>query len=224
MDIKHQYNKVGNQYIEGQESFFSKREDWCRIAIARHLGDIGGKKILDIGCGGGVDFKIFEQKGADVFGIDPSEIMVKDAKGKVKNPDNIKVGEYEEIPFPDKTFDIVFGRFSLHYLKNFDKAYQEMHRALVPNGILLLVVSHPAFDLAYLREDEHKNNDVITVELYNNKTRITFPPHILRDYFSPTFFKLFDLKRLDEYSEEELKKRTANIPGALLYFAQARRE
>lgn len=213
---------MGNQYVAGQESFFSKREDWCRVAIAKHLGDIKNKKILDIGCGGGVDFKIFEQKGAIVSGIDPSEIMVNEAKQRVLNSDNVQIGEYENIPFQNETFDIVFGRFSLHYLENFDKAYHEIKRVLVSNGKLLLIVSHPAFDLTYLLEEEHKNSELITVELYGNKTRISFPPHILRDYFSPTFFKLFDLVALDEYSEEELEKRETKIPGALLYYAQKR--
>ncbi|MFA6254308.1 MAG: class I SAM-dependent methyltransferase [Candidatus Paceibacterota bacterium] len=223
MDVKYQYDEMGNQYIAGQESFFSKREDWCRIAIARHLSEVKNKKILDIGCGGGVDFKIFEQKGAEVFGIDPSEVMVNEAKKRVANPNNIQIGEYEDIPFPDQTFDIVFGRFSLHYLNNFDKAYNEVQRVLIPRGKLLLVVSHPAFDLTYLLKEEHKNDSLITVELYGNKTKISYPPHILRDYFSLKFFKLFDLIVLDEYGEEELeKKKEDKVPGALLYCARKR--
>lgn len=222
MDIKHQYNDMGNQYIEGQESFFGKREDWCRKAITRHLGNIKNKKILEIGCGGGVDFKIFEQQGAEVFGVDPSEVMVSAAKKKVGNRENIQIGEYDQLPFPSKMFDIVFGRFSLHYLNSFDKAYKEIHRVLILRGRVLLIVDHPAFDLTYLLEKGHENNELISIELYENKTRVSFPPHTLSDYFSTTFFKLFDLTALEEYSEEELAKGNAIIPGALLYSAQTR--
>jgi len=220
LEIKRQYDKIGPSYIKGQNSFFSKRGDWCRIATAKHLKNVKGKKILDIGCGGGVDLKIFEQKGAKVYGLDPSKVMVEVCKKKVKNPENIKVGEYEKIPFPNKSFNIVFGRFSLHYLNKFDKAYKEISRVLAPKGVLFLIVSHPVFDLTYLLEKKHRNSKIISICLYNNKVKITFPPHTLRDYFSPQFFKLFNLIGLEEYEEEELKNKKSVIPGALMYFAQ----
>jgi SAM-dependent methyltransferase len=222
MDIKRQYNEIGKQYIDGKKSFFLKKENWRAIATAKHLGNIQDKNILDIGCGDGGDYKIFESMGAKVFGIDPSELMVEHAKNNVQGPENIQVGDYENIPFPDKSFDIVFGCFSLHYLDNFDKAYEEMHRVLVHGGKLLLIVSHPSFDLTWRLEEKNKDKDLITIELYDNKTKVSFPPHILRDYFSPTFLKLFNIMGLDEYSEEELKKKEAKVPGALLYYAEAK--
>ncbi|MFA5386343.1 MAG: class I SAM-dependent methyltransferase [Candidatus Paceibacterota bacterium] len=220
---KYQYNKIGNEYIEGQDSFFSERKDLGRDIVANIVGDIRGKKILDVGCGGGVDLKIFEGKGADVYGIDPSEVMVGFSKQRVKKPGNIQIGEYENIPFPDHSFDTIFGRFSLHYLKQLDKAYQEIYRVLIPGGQLFQIVSHPAFDLIYLLREENKNQGLVTIKLYDNEVKVSFPPHTLRDYFSPLFFKFFDLSGINEYGEEELKDKEQIIPGALLYCAKARR-
>ncbi len=107
---------MGKTYVDGKKIFFSKKKNWRTIATMKHLGDIKGKKILDIGCGDGGDYKLFETHEAKVFGIDPSEYMINQAKANVADPENVSVGDYENIPFPDKTFDIVFGSFSLHYL------------------------------------------------------------------------------------------------------------
>lgn len=220
MDIKNQYNKIGKDYVDGREEFFKTKEDWSVVAMQKYLKNIGKSKILDIGCGGGYDLKILEQKGAEAFGIDPSQVMVNEAKKRVSLPQNIQIGDYENIPFSDKTFDIVFGRFSLHYLNNFDTAYQEIHRVLRDNGSLLLLVNHPAYDLNHLLNNESETLN--WVELYNNKTKVFFPHHTLRDYFSPKFLELFDLIEINEYSEEEIVDGNKNIPSALLYYAVAR--
>lgn len=221
LNIQLQYDQIGEKYLQGQKKFFSKRDDWTRNAILMHLRDVKNKTILDIGCGGGEDIKLLEQQGAIVYGIDPSKTMVSSAQAIVAHPERLRVGDYEHIPFPDKEFDIVFGSFSLHYLKTFEKAYEEIYRVLKPSGLMLQIVSHPSFDLSYLLEEGHQNQPLITVGLFHKAVKVTFPPHSVADYFSPAFLKLFDLTDVEEYKEEEVDK-AARVPGALLYIATVR--
>lgn len=48
--------------------------------ILDHAGDLAGKKILDIGCGGGILAEALAEKGAIVTGIDMAEMSLKVAK------------------------------------------------------------------------------------------------------------------------------------------------
>lgn len=216
-----QYDQMGLQYLQSQKQFFNNRDDWSRGVILSHLGDVKNKKILDIGCGGGGDVEALEQKGAIVYGIDPSRVMVSSAKENVSHPDRLQIGDYERIPFGDHKFDIVVGSFSLHYLKTFDSAYREIHRVLVQGGLMLQIVSNPSFDLSYLLEEGHQDRKSITVGLFDGSVRITYPPHRIADYFSSMFFELFDLEKVEEYLEEEVVK-VLCVPGALLYIANSR--
>jgi len=48
--------------------------------IEERVGDLSGKKILDIGCGGGILAEALAEKGAIVTGIDMAEVSLKVAK------------------------------------------------------------------------------------------------------------------------------------------------
>ena len=68
-------------------------------------------KILDIGCGTGNFTYYFQKLSNEVRGMDNSPIMVK------RNPcNNITLGDANNIPFPDKSFDLVFCSNLLHHV------------------------------------------------------------------------------------------------------------
>ena len=48
--------------------------------IERHCGDLSGKKLLDVGCGGGILAEALAQKGAAVTGIDVAEMSLQVAR------------------------------------------------------------------------------------------------------------------------------------------------
>lgn len=81
------------------------------------------KKILDVGCGNGYFTYYFNKYSKNVFGIDSSPTMIK------MNPcKNIKAGDAENIPYRNKSFDIVFCSNLLHHVKNAEKVISEMKR------------------------------------------------------------------------------------------------
>ncbi|MEK7579213.1 MAG: class I SAM-dependent methyltransferase [Patescibacteria group bacterium] len=214
-----QYDSIGEEYTRQQREFFAGSLDWPREKIRKHLVDIRDKKILDIGCGGGDDMVWCQEQGADVYGIDPSEKMLDLAREKIADTTRVQSGGYTDIPFPDSSFDFVFGRFSLHYLPTFEDAYREVARVMKPGGILLETVNHPTFDVFALEGVTDKS--LITLKLFNGKVTIQFPPHTLKDYFSDTFFRLFDLQEIDE-SESVDAENPRNLPETLFFMAQRR--
>ena len=214
MDINSQYNKIGKDYVSGQKKFFSKREDEAIRFIKKSLPNLKNKKVLDIGCGNGKDILLLESLNAsEVCGIDTSEFMIKEAKKIVSKPNNLFVGNIEETSFEENFFDVAIGRFSFHYLKNFDKAYQELSRILKRNGLLILVVHHPFRDLSCQKNKIYGEQEIIKIELYNNKVPIHFPTHTLKDYFSKRFFDCFCLVGFEEEQSPEEYTDEFKTPG-----------
>lgn len=110
------------------------------------LGDVKGKKILDLGCGTGIYAKILTKRGALVKGFDISPKMIEIAKKE--NPDlELKVGSANKIPFDEK-FDIVLASLMVHYLNDWTKMFEEIRRVLKPNGIFIFSTGNPVSEIS----------------------------------------------------------------------------
>ena len=105
---------------------------WRVVAeeIAEHYGLKPGDSVLDVGCGKAFLLYEFTQvvPGIKVSGIDFSEYGIEHAKEEVKP--YLKVGLAQELPYPDKSFDLVISINTLHnlYLSDLKKALEEIER------------------------------------------------------------------------------------------------
>lgn len=111
--------------------------------------DLEGKKVLDVGCGGGQYMEYFLNKNAEIVGIDYSEKMIEMAKAYLgdKKKDNKKFkytllkADAKKLPFLSNTFDLVVGIGLLEYLSKPQKALSEIHRVLKEDSYALLSFS-----------------------------------------------------------------------------------
>ncbi len=89
-----------------------------------------GDRVLDVGCGKG--FILYELTqlvpGIIVEGIDVSAYAIQNSKEEIRS--QLKVGCATELPFEDKSFDLVISITTLHNLYCFDlyKALHEIER------------------------------------------------------------------------------------------------
>jgi ubiquinone/menaquinone biosynthesis C-methylase UbiE len=98
------------------------------------------RRILDIGCGTGRLLRAASVRWpeAQLFGVDPAELMITEAKRN--NPNAMfKVGSAEELPFADQSVDLVLTSLSFHHWANQSKGLQEIARVLCPGGRFCLV-------------------------------------------------------------------------------------
>jgi ubiquinone/menaquinone biosynthesis C-methylase UbiE len=92
-----------------------------------------GSNVLDIGCGTGHLAGELMQRGYAAWGVDLSEAMVEYAREHY-DPDRFRVGDIEQIPFPDNTFDAVMCLGVMEYLEKDEPALREMWRVLKSGG------------------------------------------------------------------------------------------
>jgi len=88
-------------------------------------------KILDIGCGDGAMFYLFNQEyninRFELYGVDSSEIALTIAKEK--NPDvHYEKSDAYNLPFSDNTFDLIVSSDVIEHLLYPDKMFAEMKR------------------------------------------------------------------------------------------------
>ncbi|MGV8172337.1 MAG: class I SAM-dependent methyltransferase [Candidatus Woesearchaeota archaeon] len=107
--------------------------------ILKRLGNIRGKKILELGCGGGEASVYFAKKGAIVTATDISGGMLVVVK-KLAKKHRVKVHttqcRSDKIPFPDESFDIVYAANLLHHVKH-EPTLKESHRVLKKGGVFI---------------------------------------------------------------------------------------
>jgi len=98
-----------------------------------------GNRLLDIGCGTGHWSAYLAGKGFDVTGIDPSEQMIRIARGKNIAGSRFLVADGENIPFADNQFDVATAITSLEFTVHPKRVVSEMARCVKePKGTLIV--------------------------------------------------------------------------------------
>jgi ubiquinone/menaquinone biosynthesis C-methylase UbiE len=131
--------------LEAAQRFVSS-EEWQAvfdIAKAWVKGD-----VLDLGAGNGISSYAFAIAGCKVKALEPnpSDIVGAGAIAKLAKESNLDIKVIqsfgESLPFPDNSFDIVYGRQVLHHADNLPKLCQEATRVLRPKGLFIATREH----------------------------------------------------------------------------------
>ncbi|MEW5897418.1 MAG: class I SAM-dependent methyltransferase [Nanoarchaeota archaeon] len=112
------------------------------------LGEVHGKKIVDYGCGEGKFLEELVVRGAETYGYDISDAMIKEADRKVGDKARLGVIESGKMPLPDSCVDAVVSNLVLMMCPSKEvvkQIFQETHRVLVDGGALIYCITHPAF-------------------------------------------------------------------------------
>ena len=116
--------------------------------LTRRTADLAGLKpglkILDVSCGRGTQSIFYAKEyGVEVTGLDISEEMVqsamKNAKDKnIGNLTSFKLGDSQELPFDDNSFDVVINECAVGIPDDSQKVLDEMVRVAKKGGIIVI--------------------------------------------------------------------------------------
>lgn len=167
-NIKKAYGLLAQEYYEtrknksGTSYFYNELLEFP--TTLKILGNIRGKKILDLGCGPGIHAKKMQALGAKVKGIDISEELLALAKAEAPKVE-FTLGNANKLPYENNEFDIVVSSLVMNHINDWNSVLREVRRVLKKNGIFVFSGYNPVTE------------KVVKIKWFFRKFRI------LKDYF-----------------------------------------
>ena len=111
------------------------------LEFAKQVKKTGRRRVLDCGCGSGVQSKLLFKKGLEVVGLDLSPRMINEAKKRVPEAKFV-VGDMTKMELAMGSFAGVYARASLLHIPKrlVAKVLRSIHKILKSNGIFYLAV------------------------------------------------------------------------------------
>jgi ubiquinone/menaquinone biosynthesis C-methylase UbiE len=114
------------------------------------LGDVTGKKVLEIGCGSGHSLLYMDQRNAgELWGLDLSTKQIELARDVLRNsqaPVQLFESPMEEDPgLPQHYFDLVYSVFAIGWTVDLSRTLANVHRYLKPSGTFVFSWEHPLY-------------------------------------------------------------------------------
>ena len=137
----------------------------------RLLGELKGKRVLELGCGAVPRSIAFAKQGATAIGVEPSARLLAAAKD-LRDREGVKVelhhGDLADLAFlRADSLDLAFSSYAFDQVDNLDRLFRQVHRVLKVGAPLVFAVSHPAWRMVDESDPQH-------------------PPILRRSYFDPS--------------------------------------
>jgi SAM-dependent methyltransferase len=104
-----------------------------------------GDRILDVGCGRGIEVLKMSEQGAVVIGIDPSSFMLDRARELSRNNghnSSLVRAIGESIPIVPQSVDKILCKGALDHFADPEKAIQQMATVLKPQGQVVIAIAN----------------------------------------------------------------------------------
>ncbi len=134
-----EFTKAASIYDSGHAGIYELcKDDYPPILEELEKGDFND--LLDVGCGTGPMIELLSGKYPDKHytGLDLTPKMIEVANAKNLPNTQFIVGDSENLPFNDESFDAVICANSFHHYPNPQKFFNGVYRVLKPNGRLVL--------------------------------------------------------------------------------------
>lgn len=148
---------------------------WCpeglREADARLLGDVRGRRVLEVGAGSAPCSRWLAGRGASPVALDLSAAMLRHAAG-LATVTGIAVplvqAGAEHLPFGDATFDLACSAFgAVPFVAEPERVMREVARVLRPGGRWVFAVNHP---LRWIFSDDPGPDGLVVTQSYFDRT------------------------------------------------------
>ena len=148
---KNSWNKQAARYQSDADFLFNNVDygdtDLPTEKDLNLIGNVNGKKVLEIGCGGANCGISLAKQGAIVTCSDISKEQISFAEKNAKKENvDIKfiVSPMENIEYINE-FDVIISMAALMYVKDIDKVFNSVNKSLKNNGFFVFSLNDPTF-------------------------------------------------------------------------------
>ena len=145
MDLKQELRTQWTEHVQD----WIQEDQWIRTGMLdswmlEALGDVKGRRVLDIGCGEGRFCRVLAGLGARVTGIDITVPLIEQANALASASETYLVGNAENLAgIEDECFDLAVSYIVLVDLLDYRRSIQEAYRILRPGGRFIICNIHP---------------------------------------------------------------------------------
>jgi len=136
---------------QGYDEYLEMGHNWEKTFTLR-LKQIAPYKssgrALDIGCGPGYFLAAAERMGFDVYGLDPSDYIV--AQARQRWGERIRLGTIETAAYPAESFDLIVAFDTFEHIYDPRRFLSTIHGLLKPDGVVTITTPDPTSALAKL--------------------------------------------------------------------------
>ena len=142
MSLRTAYDTWHQRIYKADPSHEDASSPWYQL-VREYLGEVAGLCILEVACGRGGFMRQMVNAGARVTGCDFSSAALHAASSKVFLPNDpplaaLVQGDAQNLPFADRSFDVVVSCETIEHLPRVQAAVAEMYRVTRPGGKLFL--------------------------------------------------------------------------------------
>lgn len=140
----------------------------------RLLGDVKGKRILELGCGGAQCSIAFAKRGASAIGVDFSAEQLAFAR-RLCETEGVKIdlrqGDLADLAFLQAdSMDLVFSSYAFGFVEDLSRVFRQVHRVLKQGCPVVFSLPHPSYQMI----DDTKDEDLRIGRSYFDRTPIEY--------------------------------------------------
>lgn len=160
----------------------------------RLLGDLRGKRMLELGCGRAECSISFAQKGAVAIAVDVSAEQLAVARRRIEEAGvkvELRQGDLADLAFlRADSIDAAFSSSTLGQVEDLRRVFRQVHRVLKEGGPLVFSLVHPAYDMI---DDDDPDEPLLIRRSYFDRSPISYQyegalvsdyPHTFSDLFT----------------------------------------
>jgi SAM-dependent methyltransferase len=138
------------------------------------LGELKGKRVLELGCGGAQCSIAFAKQGATAIAVDFSGEQLAFARRLCDREEvrvELRLGDLADLAFlRADSIDLVFSAYAFGYVEDLNRVFRQVHRVLKVGSPLVFSLPHPAYAMI----DDDQRTPLIIGRSYFDKTPIGY--------------------------------------------------
>jgi SAM-dependent methyltransferase len=231
-------NDVFNRYMQRRQLPDNPNDTIEGPIFMEVLGDFKDTDVLDLGCGDGrFGIELLSGGCKSYIGIEASRRMVALAQEQLAPLGGVVEQCFiQDWNYPDRTFDLVLSRLSLHYVGDITSLFEHVYATLKPKGRFIFSVEHPVITShnGSAMQSAVRSNWIVDDYFSTGERDVKWMGssvvkfhRTIEDYFTALQKAQFSVETLrepgpqrDNISDDALYTRRKRIPLFLLFSAQ----